>query len=271
MDRRLLTPAEAALLLAPASSTASRCLQAGLLTLLSTGRIAIELASGPFKQSALLLRREAAPTATPMPSHLKALEQGLFACSKGDRLVSSQVLHALQKRFGYGFGRYVHEEVAPGLIKRDLLIRSDRKWIGLFPRISYQRTARGAALAIPLERLVPAVERVPSLIDTDPDEALNVALSAGVLLVMSAKARRQIPALRKLLAERGDDFVPAAYMPLDTGEDGRDEVEQLLDFGDMALSFDVEALFDAIDAVGDFTSGGDSSSSDGGDGGGGGD
>ena len=129
---------------------------------------------------------------------------------------------------------------------------------------------QGAALAIPVERLVSAVERVPSLIDTDPDQALNVALSAGVLLVMSAKARRQIPALRKLLSKRGDDFVPMSQMSLDGGEEDRDQMKLLLDLGDMALSSEIEALFDGIDAVGDFTSGGNSSSSDGGDGGGGG-
>jgi hypothetical protein len=268
MDRRLLTPAEAVLLLAPTSSSASKCLQAGLLSLLSTGRIAIEQTSSRFKQPTLLLRGEAPPEAMPLPSHLKAVEEALYAYGKGNRLVSSQVLHALQKRFGHGFGRYVHEEVAPGLIKRDLLIRTDSKWMGLFPRIRYERTARGAALAVPVERLVSAVEKVPSLIDTNPDEALNVALSAGVLLVMSAKARRQIPALRKLLEDRDDDFVPMLFMPLDSGEDGKDKLEQLLDLGDMALSLDVGSLLDGIDAVGDFTSGGDSSSSDGGDGGG---
>ncbi len=271
MDRRLLTPIEAALLLAPTSGSATKCLQAALLSLLSTGRIAIEEASGQFKQSALLLKGAAPPPVEQLPSHLRAVEEALQANGKGNRLTSSEVLHTLQKRFGYGFARYVHDEVAPSLIKRDLLTRQDGKWIGLFPRISYQRTTRGAALAVPVERLVADVERVPSLIDTDPNQALNVALSAGVLLVMSARARRQIPALRKLLAERGDDFVPTPLIPLDSGEEVAGEVEHLLDLGDMARSFDFVSLFDGIAAVGEFTGGGDTSSSDGGDGGGGGD
>ena len=42
------------------------------------------------------------------------------------------------------------------------------------------------------------------------------------------------------------------------------EVRGLLDLVDMRLSFDAEALFDSIDAVGDLASGGDSSASDGG-------
>lgn len=269
MDRRLLTPAEAALLIAPAGGTASKCLQAGLLSLLGAGRIAVEPAPSVFKEPALLLASPPLSTATPLPRHLLALEQALIGYGRGDRLVRSHVLHALQKRFGYGFGRYVHEAVAPGLIERGLLTRKDSKWLGIFPRTVYQRTTRGDALAAPLERLMLAVERVPSLLNSDPEQALRLARSAGVLLVMSPKARRQIPALRKLFAERGDDLAPLTYLPID-GE-REDEWEQVLEYGDMALAFDLDSLFDGLDAVGDFTSGGDSSGSDGGgDGGGGG-
>lgn len=271
MDQMLLTPAEAVLLLAPKSGSAIKCLQAALLSLLSTGRIAIEQSSSPFKELAILLTKKAPPTETPNPSHLKAVEETLIAYDGGDRLVSSKVIHALQKRFGYGFERYVHEEIAPGLIERGLVVRKDGKWLGLFPRISYERTARGTAIASPLGRLMSAVNRVPSLIETNPNEALNIALSAGALLIMSTTARRQIPVLRKLLAERGDDFAPMAYLPLDSGEEDPDAIGKLLDIVDIALSIEFETLFDGIDAVGDFTSGGESSSSDGGDGGGGGD
>ena len=64
MDRRLLTPAEAALLLAPSAGTASKCLQAGLLSLLGLGRVSIESPSSASKQSALLLNTsgDLAPT-----------------------------------------------------------------------------------------------------------------------------------------------------------------------------------------------------------------
>lgn len=262
MDRRLITPAEAALLLSPSSSTASKCVQAALLSLLSVGRIEIEQSSNMFKQSALLLNPPSA--AIELPAHLRAVEQALQVYGKSNRLVSSVVLQALQKRFGYGFGRYVHDHVAPGLAKRNLLTRQDGKWLGLFPRITYERTAGGDALAEPIKRLMVAVEQLPSLIDGDPDQALRIARSAGVLLIMSPKARRQIPALRKLLAECNDELVPLTYMVTDDENEDKVELEQLLDLGDMTLSFDVDALFDGIDAAGDFTSGGDSSSSDGG-------
>ena len=42
MDRRRITPAEAALLIAPTGRTATKCLQAGLLSLLAAGRIGFE-------------------------------------------------------------------------------------------------------------------------------------------------------------------------------------------------------------------------------------
>jgi len=101
MDRKLITPAEATVLLAPATSTATKCIQAGLLSLLGAERIALEKKSSPFKQSALVLKL-ANDAEHGFPSrHLLVLEQALLDYGKGRRLVSSEVLHALQKRFGY--------------------------------------------------------------------------------------------------------------------------------------------------------------------------
>ena len=267
MDRKLITPAEATVLLAPATSTATKCIQAGLLSLLGAERIAFEKPSSPFKQSVLLLNSPTMSGTVSLPRHLLVLEQALLDYGKGRRLVSSEVLHALQKRFGYGFERYLQDEVAPGLIARNLLIRRDGKRFGLFRRVTYQRTPRGEALTAPLQRLMLAIEKLPSLLTTDPEQAIRLARSAGILLVMSPKARRQIPKLRKLLDDRGEDLAALAIMPV--GNEREREGEQVLELGDIVLAFDVGSLFDGLEAVGDFTSGGDSSSSDGGDGGGG--
>lgn len=267
VDKRLLTPAEAGLLLDPGTNVASQCIQAGLLSLLDSGRIVFEPSSNPFRQSALRVSSRSGSGA-PLPSHLEALERALLDYGKGDRLVSSRVVQAFQNRFGYGYGRYVHDELAPGLIKRDLLVREDYKWLGFFNRVRYRRTARGDALAMPIERLMAEIEDLPSLIAADPERAIRLARSAGVLLIMSPKARRQIPKLQKLLAKRGDDSASFAYLPLETDDEA--DWDQLLELGDMALAFDVTALFDMIDAVGDFTSGDSGSSDGGGDGGGGG-
>lgn len=265
MDRGRLTPAEGVLLLVPRGTTASQCVQAGLLSLLGAERIRFETSANPFKQTALILDPPTAATPAPLPQHLAALEAALNASGKS-RLGSAQVLHALQKRFGHDFGRYVHDEVAPGLIARNLLRRTDSKLFGLFPRIVYHLTPGGEALARPLERLMAAIEQVPSLIDSNPDQALQLVRSAGVLLVMSPRARKQIPRLRKLFADRGEDLLPLTYVGIADGEEPK--WDQLLELGEIALEFDMPALFDGLATVGDFTSGGDSSSSDG-DGGGG--
>jgi hypothetical protein len=89
------------------------------------------------------------------------------------------------------------------------------------------------------------------------------------MLVMSAKARRQIPALRKILEQRGDVHIPMISTSATTTEEDRGEGSA--EIGDLSLALDMSSLLDGMDAVGDFTSGGDSSSSDAGDGGGGGD
>ena len=271
MERRLITAAEAALLLTPKSSTAGRCIEAAMLTLLGAGLIDIERSTGLFKEAALRLTTPSAGRPASLPGHVTAVEQALAAYGKGDRLNSSQVNAALQKSFGSGYIRYVHDEVAPGLIKRGLLQRTNSKLLGIFPKIRYERTPSGAALIGPIERLMAALDKVPSLIRSDPDEALRLALSAGVLLVMSSAAREKIPKLRKLLSARSGDsggIVYAASGGAEDSEIGQGELGQAFQLGDMALAFNLLSLFDGVQAVSEFTSGGDGS--DGGDGGGGG-
>lgn len=244
-------------------------MQAGLLSLLSSGRIGFERSRNIFKESALLLHRGAAAEAEALPGHLQALEDALRSHAKADRLTTGEVLRALQERFGHGYASFVHHHVAPGLIRRKLLVRHDTKVLRIFPRIVYERTPAGEALTAPLQRLMAAVDTVPSLIGRDPDRALRLARSAGVLLVMSPRARRNIPKLRKLLAARDGDPGAIAFDPSDGDRDA--EWQQIVELGDMALAFDVDALFDGLDAAADFTSDGGGSSGDGDGGGGGGD
>lgn len=269
MDRRRITPAEAALLITPAGRTATKCLQAGLLSLLAAGRIGFEKPDGPSRPAALVLKGAGAGTTGPLPRHLAVLEAALVDAGKGSRMKAAEVLHALQKRFGHDYGRYLRDEVAPELIRRNLLTRTDDKWLGLFPRITYERTASGEVMTAPLRRLMTAIERLPALLKSDPEQALHLARSAGALLILSPEAQRQIPQLRRLFEQRGEDMVTLSILPMEAEDRG--EWEAVLELGDLALSFDAFGLFDSLSSVSDFTSGGDSSSSDGGgDGGGGG-
>lgn len=266
MERRLLSPPEAALLISPGAQTAILCVQAGLLALVGAGRIQIEKGSrvsGPF----LVLNTKAAGSVA-IPDHLGALERTLLEYGKGRRLGSTQVIHALQRKFGYHYRKYIHECVALSLVKRGFLTRTDSKWLAIFPRIRYQLTARGEAMAAPLARLVTQLKRMPDLLSANPEQALRLARSAGVLLIMAPEARQNIEALRSLFAARGDALGVLAYVPLE--DEKSSQWDSLLELGDMALTFEIGALLDAVGAIGDFSSGGDSSSSDGsGDGGGG--
>jgi hypothetical protein len=266
--RNILSPAEAVFLLAPRAETAVKCVEAGLLGLLGTGRIYVE-ESGSSKEPSLWLQETPSAADPALPRHLGALEEALRKYNGRSRLARTEVLHALQKGFGYGYGRYLHDEVAPGLVERQLLERTDSKLLGLIPRTRYQRTALGEALAEPMERLMGDLERFPALVRADPDAALRLARSAGVLLLMSPKARRQIPAMRKLLVERGEACASSIHFAGSTTEEsGPDNAAEL---GDLSLALEMGTLLDGLEAVGDLTSDSDASGSDGGDGGGGGD
>jgi hypothetical protein len=119
-----------------------------------------------------------------------------------------------------------------------------------------------------MERLMGDLERFPALVRADPDAALKLARSAGVLLLMSPKARRQIPAVRRLLEARGEDHAAPIYSSESESDEGASHVAEL---GDLSLALDMGSLLDGLEAVGDLTSDGDGGASDGGDGGGGGD
>ncbi|PZO39876.1 MAG: hypothetical protein DCE92_03495 [Alphaproteobacteria bacterium] len=268
MSRRQVTPAEAALLVTPAGRTATKCLQAGLLALLAAGRIGFVKSDGPLKPAEMVLKGATPGTADPLPRHLAVLEASLVDQGKGNRLTAAEVLHALQKRFGHDYRRYLHEEVAPELIRRNLLTRTDGRWLGLFPRITYERTASGDLLSAPLRRLMTAIERLPALLKSDPEQALRLARSAGALLILSPEALRQLPQLRRLFEQGGDDVAVVSILAL--GGEGDPEWDAVLELSDLAALFDVHGLFASLETVGDFTSGGDSSSSDGGGGDGGG-
>jgi hypothetical protein len=266
--RHVLSPAEAVFLLAPRSETAVKCLEAGLLGLLGTGRIYVEEAERS-KEPSLWLEEIPSAADPALPQHLAALEEVLVKYNGRTCLAKNEVLHALQKGFGYGYGKYLHDEVAPGLVERQLLERTDSRLLGLIPRTRYKRTALGEALAAPMERLMGDLERFPALVRSDPDAALKLARSAGVLLLMSPKARRQIPAVRRLLDERGEDHAAPIYFSEGLMNEGA--ADNVAELGDLSLALDMGSLLDGLEAVGDLTSDGDGGASDGGDGGGGGD
>lgn len=266
MDRSLLTPAEAVLLLAPSGGSGAKCLQAGLLSLLGSGHIAIEPTRSAWRQHML---RVLAGNGEPLPRHLASLKAALAGYRTAPLLTSSQAVHALQKQFGLGFRRFIHDELAPSLALRGLVRHEDRKFLGLVPYRRYRRTPSGEALAAPLARLMEALDDLPRLIAGDPDKARLMARSAGVLLLLSPAARREIPKLKALFEQGRNSDGGGTSFAFSYAADERDEEwETLVELGDFALELDAASFFDSLDAIGDFTGDSDGGS-DGGDGGGG--
>lgn len=263
-----LTLAQAALLLDPAARTAGLCVEAGLLQLLAIRRIAVEVPTSIFKQRSLALVDHPSDPDHPLARHLAALESALRLAAARS-ITGAEVASALQDRFGPSYKRYVHDDVAPSLVARGLLTRQNDKLLGLFPRMRYTRTARGEALAIAVGRRRSAADAIPRLLGTDPAQAVRVARSAGLLILLSPTARRAVPKLRRTVAECADIDALLALLPEDERDVG--DGEFLFDLEELAWTLDLHALLAGIEAVTDAAGGADGGSTDGGgDGGGGG-
>ena len=200
MSRSLLTQSEAAFLLSPSARAGADCVRAALLSLIAQGRIAIAEKSKPTASQELILGSDKGPVG--LAPHTRVIEMVLREYRGGHRLSANEVLAALQKRFGYAYDRFVHDHIAPELIELGYVARFDTKWLGLFPRTRYELTARGQAVVTPLRRELASLEELPALVDANPTYALQLAHAAGVMLILSPIARRQIPRLQKLMTRR---------------------------------------------------------------------
>jgi hypothetical protein len=257
-----LLPAEAALLIEPRRSTATQCIQAALLTLAGRGHIAIEEEGRLLKTRYLRL---CPGDGELLPRHLATVKNAVDVNSRFGKVRSDQVVRGLQKAFGNDYRKYVHDVLAPPLISAGLLRREERKFLGLIPYFSYERTPAGEAKVGRLVRLIEEAGGMKKLIRTDPDRAMLIAHLAGVLLVLSPAARAQLPKLKALMAERGSD---GGVYYADSGAGGA-TVELEVDVGSFDFATDIGGMLDGLCSVSDFT-GGDGGG-DGGDGGGGGD
>lgn len=260
MTRTLLTQTEAAFLLNPSAGAGGDCVRAAMLALISQGRIAVAKKPGLFAGFELILGSDAG--AHGLAPHQRIVETTLRGYRDGKRLAANDALVALVTHFGSSFGRYVHDHVAPPLIEMGHVVRTDSKWLGLFPRIRYELTASGRKVIEPLRNELASLDDLPTLIKSNPDYALQLAHRTGVMLVLSPIARRQLPRLRKLMAKRDGDTGTVMV----GGTDASGSVE-----GFETPSWDLVAsdsgLFDSVSAVCEVTSG-DNGSSDGGDSGG---
>ncbi len=151
MTNAPLLPAEAALLIEPSVSSAGKCIQAALVTLLGRGHLAIEEEGRFLKKRYLRLRPS---DGEPLPRHLATVKNALDVYTGFGMVRSDQAIRSLQKAFGNDYRKYVHDVLAPPLIANGLLKREERKFLGLISYFHYERTMAGGARARPLIRLV---------------------------------------------------------------------------------------------------------------------
>lgn len=267
MASELLSPAEAALLLEPSSFSGGKALQAALLALLDRGHIEIGQ-TGKFFTHRTLRVREGDGEA--LPPHLSTVKHTLMAAGRHQVLRANEVARALSEAFGSDHRGYVHDKLAPELILRGLLIREDRRWLGLIPYVKYFRTEEGERRASKLSELMAELSGMKRVIRDDPLRARQLARSAGVLLMLSPTARGQVEKLKTMLDRQGDGGGSSHVAYGESDDDGSSGWEIGVDVGNFSFATDAIGMLDGIGSVGDFT-GGDGGSGDGGDGGGGGD
>lgn len=264
----LLTPAEAALLLKPSSFSGGKCLQAALMTLLARRHVELGEAEGIFKQKTLRVRESEGDA---LPAHLSAVKHALMAEASYRELKASDVVRALQRAFGSDYRRYVHERLAPGLIRHGLLRREDRKFLGLIPYVKYLLTAEGQERADRIAAVVDELGDIKRILRDDPARARQLAQAAGILLVLSPAARAEAGKIKAIMQSNSDGGV--AVFDSNSGDDERSSGWEIgVDVGDFSFATDAFDLLDGIGAAGDFIGGdGGGDGGDGGDGGGGGD
>ena len=196
-----LTPAEAAFLLKPSSSSAAQCLQAALLTLLDRGYLELGETGTFFNEKTLRLKRG---DLSLLPEHLSEVMTALSVFENGPVLTSSEVARALQRTFGAGYDTYIHEVLAPDVIRRGLVMREERKLLWLIPYTKYEHTPLGRARADRIAKLMDELGNLGDLLRRSPMRAEQLAKAAGVLLVLSPAARAHAATLKAML-QRNDN------------------------------------------------------------------
>lgn len=256
-------PVHAHALLAP-DAPAHELVRTALLHLAALGfvRAQTEMRRGMFKTgSAVRLHR--GDGREPLPAELAPVLEALYPPNKPPgSLGRTEVMHRLQQRFGYDYGRYRSRHVRPALVERGWLVEEASRTLWIVPRRRFLHTAEGARLKMGLEAsLQPAAEaaaRVPS----DPRGALQVVAALGPLALVSEALRPHLPALAD--AARAEGALLPAEM-LTTPDEEEERRGAWLDALELLGQIDWAGMLEATDGFGD---GGADGGGDGGGGGG---
>lgn len=162
-------------------------------------------------------------------------------------------------------GGFADAVVVESLVRRGLMARSKKKWLGLLHRPVTKRTPNGDAFAARITSELDQLRKLPQAVRDDPGAAAQHAGAVSpviILLGAGGPDRRKLDeAFRRIQDSPGDDGMPMAwYWGLGTGGDSAEERA--------SRTFEeLSSTFDSLDAGVDSGSGG-WDGDDGGDGGG---
>jgi hypothetical protein len=240
-----LTPAEAFVLLEPDKSSPAEAFKIAFLTFIAQGVIKISMAERRSK----IRRREILvpvatvvrdPPATFLAADIVSVVRDAEAFKTGATLATIGSIAPVM---------YLKREmILPALVARGLAVPKTDTILGLPVRKRHAHTPRGLEEKRRIETLLARARCLPSLIETDPDEAKAVVLAAGPLLLLVPELKgiyRRLAAFDSAPADRPDSPDFGAFNGDDSGSSG--DQPGMFDFA----NFDVGALdmdFGAFDA-----------------------
>ena len=256
-----LTPAEAAVLLAPNLGNGAAAVKATLLFLLVTGVLRMETVEEPGffrRRKVARLKIAAAPKNAP-PEVAVLLDLVRAAEAEGGKV--KDVAKRAQKAFGAGCPQFSVKFILPALVARGLLAENKILFVKTFRLTTEGRRAQARVKS----DLVKAGE-IARLAKSDPQQAAALAKTLGVHALLSDKLTKQFKPLAE--AMRMQDGGDSAVADFASSRGGFDFSH--FDLGGFDLGhFDAGAIdaihagFDSFDA-GFSDGGGDSGGHDGG-------
>lgn len=163
-------------------------------------------------------------------------------------------------------GGFAEAVVVESLVRRGLMARTTKKWLGLVPRPVIKLTPNGEAFAARITSELDQLRTLPQAVRDDPGAAAHYAGAVSpvvILLGAGGPDRRKLDeAFRRIQESSGDDGMPMAwYWGLGADGSGSGEERASRTFEELS------STFDSLDTGVDSGSGG-WDGDDGGDGGG---
>lgn len=277
-----LSAAEALVLRSPQTESSPAALKLTLTELLARRAILIsEVRRRGFlgRESATSYLRLAPDSIPPAaPPHVLATLQLVADAASGspEGAAIAQVVERARATYGAGLAGFRARLIVPHLIARGLLAEQQARVLWVLPYTKLVHTTAGAIMRDRIEEQIARARHIPAMLDTDPTNAVALALGLGGALLLVEGLRPHYARLSSAMQQGGDptSFHTMASDSSPTYDDQQHGLSGLdlgaFDGGAFDLgAFDLSA-FDSLDTVLDsFDSGFDSSVDSGGDSGGG--